>query len=324
MSSFCPSCSTHHALLRLRVALLKRPVLISAALTLAFVAWLVHTGALARWQEPVERVPWVLWPALAGGLMVSYGLRAWRIQREFSDVAGMHGWLSLRIVLVHTALVNVLPMRAGELGFPWLMKRALNVNWLDASASLMWLRLQDACVLSTLAIWVWPGWPWPVRVVLTLLLWSVVYASVRWVRHHGSQDHEATLGKLAQVTRALNSRGRRMTQGWLISATNWALKLSLQAWLLAQLLGADWAAGWAGSLGAELSALLPLQGLAGMGSYEAGSAAAMRWHGVPWDAGLQVALTLHLSLLVCSVGYGALAWWLPRPMSCRHNQDSKR
>jgi hypothetical protein len=324
MTSFCPSYFTAPPTSRLRDVLFKRPVLISTALTLAFVAWFWQAGWWVRWQEPLQRVPLSLWGALALGLLVSYGLRAWRIQREFSDTVGMHWLLSLRIVLVHTALVNWMPMRSGELGFPWLMKRALNVPWLDASASLMWLRLQDACVLSTLSIWVWPGWPWPLRVVLTLLLWSGVHVGVRWVRHHGSQDHGATSGKVAQLTRALNTRGRRMAQGWLISTANWSLKLSLQAWLLAQMLNADLASGWAGSLGAELSALLPVQGLGGVGSYEAGSATAMRWHGVAWDAGLQVALTLHVSLLLCSMGYGLLAWWLPRPLAYRHNQDKIR
>jgi hypothetical protein len=321
MISFCPSSLPAHAPRRLRDALFKRPVLISAALTLAFVTWLWQTGWLARWQEPLQRVSLSLWLALALGLLISYGLRAWRIQREFSDTLGMHWLLSLRIVLIHTALVNLMPMRSGELGFPWLMKRALNVQWLDASASLMWLRLQDACVLSTLSIWVWPGWSWPLRMVLTFLLWSGVYGGVRWIRHHGGLDHGTTPGKVAQLTRALNTRGRRMTQGWLISTTNWALKLSLQAWLLAQMLNANMASGWAGSLGAELSALLPVQGLGGIGTYEAGSATAMRWHGVPWDAGLQVALTLHVSLLLCSISYGLLAWWFPRPMTYRHNQN---
>ncbi len=261
------------------------------------------------------------WLTLALGLLISYGLRAWRIQREFSDTVGMHWLLSLRIVLVHTAMVNLMPMRSGELGFPWLMKRALNVSWLDSSASLMWLRLQDACVLSTLAIWVWPGWSWPLRAVLTLCLGAGVYAGVRWIKQHGHSHPAQASGKWAQLTRALSNRGRRMAQGWLISVGNWVLKLSLQTWLLAQMLQSDLAAGWAGSLGAELSALLPVQGLGGIGGFEAGSAAAMRWHGVPWPTGLQVALTMHVSLLLCSISYGLLAWWLPRPLY-GHNQSS--
>ena len=303
----------------MRIGLPQRPALISAVLTVVFVIWSWHSGMLADWRGPWERVHWSTWAWVATGMLASYGLRAWRIRREFADVAGMNWRLSLRIVLAHMALVNVLPMRSGELGFPWLMRRALNVAWLDASASLLWLRLQDACVLATLAAWIWPDLTDTVRIGWTVLLWSGVALAIWVVRHHGLRDHGEQPTRLALLTQALSRRGQRMAQGWLITVMNWTLKLSLQAWLLSQLLDRDWSAGWAGSLGAELSALLPVQGLAGVGSYEAGSAAAMRWHGVPWNDGLQAALNMHLCLLACSVSFGLIAWWLPRPLVTRHN-----
>ncbi len=300
----------------------KRPILLSAALTLAFLGWLWHIGLSDVWLAQLQRVPAPLWGAMVIGMLASYGLRAWRIRREFADVPGMRWVLALRIVLAHTALVNVLPMRTGELGFPWLMRRALNVTWLDASASLMWLRLQDACVLATLAFWVWPDLPPALRVTLTLALWVGLAIGVRGVRAHASAtpiEAKQAPGPLRQLTLALSRRGQGLWQGWLITASNWALKLSLQAWLLAQLLGLTWSMGWAGSLGAELSALLPVQGLGGFGSYEAGAAAAMRWHGVDWTAGLQAALSMHLVVLAGSLGFGLLAWWLPKPLVSRHN-----
>jgi hypothetical protein len=252
-------------------------------------------------------------------MLLSYSLRAWRIRREFAEVAGLSGWLSLRIVLTHTALVNLLPMRSGELGFPWLMRRALQVSWLDASASLLWLRLQDACVLTTLALWVWPHWPIEQRLALTLALWIAVLCGIHLVRRHGTQPLGERSSGLALLTQALSQRGQRLWQGWLITTANWALKLTVQAWLLAELLQVTLTTAWAGSVGAELSALLPLQGLGGVGSYEAGSAAALRWHGVAWADGLQAALSMHLCLLACSLGFGFLAWWLPRPLVSRHN-----
>ena len=300
----------------------KRPILLSAALTLAFLGWLWHIGLPDVWLAQLQRVPGPLWGAMVTGMLASYGLRAWRIRREFADVPGMRWVLALRIVLAHTALVNVLPMRSGELGFPWLMRRALNVTWLDASASLMWLRLQDACVLATLALWVWPDLMTALRVALTLALWAGLAIGVRWVRAHATTtpiDAPHAPGPLRQLTLALSHRGQRLWQGWLITASNWALKLSLQAWLLAQLLGLSWSMGWAGALGAELSALFPVQGLGGFGSYEAGAAAAMRWHGVDWTAGLQAALSMHLVVLAGSLGFGLLAWWLPKPLVSRHN-----
>ena len=296
-----------------------RPVLISAAVTLLFALGAWVGGLWSVWQVPLNRVPSFTWIGVVGGMLLSYSLRAWRIRREFAEVAGLSGWLSLRIVLTHTALVNLLPMRSGELGFPWLMRRALQVSWLDASASLLWLRLQDACVLTTLALWVWPQWPIEQRLALTLALWIAVLCGIHLVRRHGTQSLGERTSGLALLTQALSQRGQRLWQGWLITTANWALKLTVQAWLLAELLQVTLTTAWAGSVGAELSALLPLQGLGGVGSYEAGSAAALRWHGVAWADGLQAALSMHLCLLACSLGFGCLAWWLPRPLVSRHN-----
>ncbi len=299
----------------------KRPLILSAALTLGFLAWLWHVGLPDVWWTQLQGVPTPWWIAMVVGMLLSYGLRAWRIQREFADVPGMRWLLALRIVLAHTALVNVLPMRSGELGFPWLMRRALQVSWLDASASLMWLRLQDACVLALLALWAWPDLSGHWRLALTLALLIGLVLGLRWLRAHGAATPtEGTpMGPLRSLTQALSKRGQDLWQGWLITASNWALKLSLQAGLLAQLLAQSWATGWAGALGAELSALLPVQGLGGVGSYEAGAAAALRWQGVDWALGLQAALSMHLVVLACSLGFGLLAWWLPKPLVSRHN-----
>ena len=299
----------------------KPSLLISSALTLVFITWLWQGGMLDQWHTHLSQIPLLTWLALALGMLASYSLRAWRIRREFSDVGGMTWPLSLRIVLAHTALVNLLPMRTGELGFPWLMRKALKVGWLDASASLMWLRIQDACVLATLAAWVWPDLSWGMRLSVTALLWLGVVTVVIAVRRHGGQITGESVGRLALLTQTLTRRGQRQIQGWLITTANWILKLTLQAWLLSQLLNLGMGAGWAGSLGAELSALLPIQGLGGIGGYEAGSAAAMRVHGVDWALGLQAALTMHLSVLACSLSFGLLAWWLPSPLVTRHNPD---
>ena len=120
----------------------KRALLISAALTLAFLLWLWHSIPMPQWQQAWQRVAPAWWAIMVLGMLLSYSLRAWRIRGEFADIPQMNLSLALRIVLAHTALVNVLPMRSGELGFPWLMRRILNVPWLDASASLLWLRMQ--------------------------------------------------------------------------------------------------------------------------------------------------------------------------------------
>ena len=69
--------------------------------------------------------------------------------------------------------------------------------------------------------------------------------------------------------------------------------------------------GAAGALGAELAAILPIQGVAGFGTYEAGAAAALLPAGIAFSDGLQAALVLHLFVIACALSAGALAWLLP-------------
>ena len=59
--------------------------------------------------------------------------------------------------------------------------------------------------------------------------------------------------------------------------------------------------------GPELAAVTPLQGVAGIGSYEAASAAAMLPWGVEWSVGLRTALVVHLVVLTCALSCAAIA-----------------
>ena len=79
---------------------------------------------------------------LTGLTLISYLLRAYRIYYYFS--APPSSFLTyLRIHLLHNSLNNFLPMRLGEASFPLLMKRYLNVSYIDSSSKLILLRLLD-------------------------------------------------------------------------------------------------------------------------------------------------------------------------------------
>jgi hypothetical protein len=106
---------------------------------------------------------------------------------------------------------------------------------------------------------------------------------------------------------ALAESARHARIGWLWTLANWSIKLAVQAWLLAQILSAPLAAAGAGALGAELAAILPIQGVAGFGSYEAGAAAAMLAQGINFTDGLQAALMLHLCILASALASALLA-----------------
>jgi len=101
---------------------------------------------------------------------------------------------------------------------------------------------------------------------------------------------------------------------WTIA--NWSVKLVAEAWLLTLALGPDADTGGAalGAIGAELAAILPVQGVAGFGTFEAGAAALMATQSVPMTSGLEAALVLHAVVLALALIAGGLgAMLLPGP-----------
>ena len=280
--------------------------------SLALLAWLVSD---ARWRELGEAFARLSGPALAigvTGFFISYLLRAARVHDEFRSHAGSRFGACLRIVLLHNAMVNVVPFRGGEAAFPVLLRQTFGTPLNRALASLLWFRLQDALVVAVLATLVWPGLPTALRVVAVVVLIGVAWYLPRWARApHGWADGRAATARLARLRDAFAESTRHAHFGWVWTIANWSVKLATQAWLLAILLPARPAVGAAGALGAELASILPVQGVAGFGTYEAGAAAALLPHGISFESGVQAAVVLHLFVIACAVGAGGLAWLIP-------------
>ena len=283
--------------------------ILAVAFSLALLAWLAHD---ARWQG-LEAGLARLSPQVVGlaflGFLASYALRALRIHDEFRHEVGCRYPTCLRIVLVHNALVNVMPFRSGEAAFPLLMRQTFGTPLTRGIASLFWLRLQDAFVVLALAVLVWPALPLALRGLGLAGVLGLAWYLPRWARQpHDWLDGEGWLSRLGKVRDAFAHSARHARLGWLWTLANWSVKLLAQAGLLAALLPSDLAAGAAGALGAELAAILPVQGVAGFGTYEAGAAAALLPTGVPLSEGLQAALVLHLFVITSALSAGAVAW----------------
>lgn len=285
---------------------------VALLLSLALLGWLISDG---RWQslgDALARLtPGVILIA-AAGFALSYLLRALRVYDEFRhDARGRFG-ACIRIVLMHNAMVNVVPFRGGEAAFPLLLRRTFGTPLPRAIASLFWFRLQDALVVGTVAVLVWPGLPFVLRMAGLVALIGFAWALPRWARSpHNWADRGALAGKLAKLRDAFGESTRHARYGWVWTVANWSVKLAAQAWLLAALLATGLAQGAAGALGAELAAILPIQGVAGFGTYEAGAAAALLPVGIAFDEGLRAALALHIFVIACALGAGALAWLFP-------------
>lgn len=309
--------------------------------------WLVGLGLLGLLLRhvPLDTVREALaapsagvWAGTLAGLVLSYLMRAARLQvvlglndppdpaqadrRPALPARRALGLRldALRVILMHNAAVNLLPMRAGELSFPWLASTQLRMPLAHAVASLLWMRLQDLAVLLALGLLLWPGLPPAWRGAGLLLLVVGWQAGVRLLNtmHASGRDAGEGGSRLKALLRRLNAAlvdpHHHQPAAWLFTWANWAIKLTAGALLLSSITGSGLGAGWAGALGGELAAVVPLQGPAGFGTYEAGV-----WAGfalsLPGGAGLghavAAALALHLCFLLCAVAAGALAWATP-------------
>jgi len=307
---------------------------------LALLGWLLHKTPLHEAQAALARPGPMTWALTLLGLLGSYGLRSARLQVVLDLDAYHHAarrWLglrtdALRVILMHNAAVNLLPMRAGELSFPWLAARELGYPVPRAVVCLMWMRLQDLSVLALLGLLLWPGLPvaWRgVGLAALVLGWVVLTQGLkRWFDGH-PQDIDETArglrGHLSRLRHALMEPAHHRPAAWLLTLANWTLKLAAGAGLLAAITDAGFFHAWAGALGGELAAIVPLQGPAGFGTYEAGVWVGMT-NGIPANGGgssaalahaISAALALHLCFLLCAVLAGIVALWLSRTASSR-------
>ncbi len=298
------------------------------AVGLGLMAWLLHKVPLDAVLTAMRRPDPSVWAVTLLGLLFSYLLRAGRLQvvmgLGMDAPAGGSAWLglrldALRVILMHNAAVNLLPMRAGELSFPFLASRILKMPVSRAVASLLWMRLQDMAVLVSLGLLCWPSLAtaWRAAGLLAVVIgWHAGVRLLGWLqRQQGGQGEQGEkIGMIAKLHQALLDPHHHHWSTWAFTWANWGIKMLAGAWLMAAIGGFSLGAAWAGALGGELAAIVPIQGPAGFGTYEAGvwgglalathQAAAM----LPWA--VPAALALHLCFLLCAVLAGALAWGL--------------
>lgn len=293
-------------------------VLLTLAALLALGAWL-HGEPRAR--EAMSRaagLPAGVWAAALAGLLLSHALRARRLQREWRLQRRLSFATCLRVILTHAATVGLLPMRAGEVGLPWMLRRLGHLAWSDGALSLAWMRLQDVVVVGalgaasfTLALgqqgalpaWLAAGAVAGCGAAGVGLAWGLErYARASLRGRPGGP--ECTPGWRGALLRGA-SRASRESWGWSLAA--WLVKLATLAALLQALADTSALGAWAGVLGGDGASALPLQPAAGFGTYEAGVALALHWNeGADWHDALGAALVVHLFFVLVAVGGAAL------------------
>lgn len=294
----------------------------AASLVLAglLLAWMLGDGRL---QEAFVRLFTVSAGVAATVLATqafSYYCRARRIAGEFAGGAALPFAQFLRISLLHNFSVNIIPFRGGELMLPYLLRRA-GIPGARAVATLIWLRVQDALALGAMTLLLWPG-------IALWLRWTAAAAGIFGVllfRHAARRLRApAAAPGLQKWFDALTDALDAPLASWGWSLANWSSKLFGQAVLLTALAGVDLATASLGALGGELSALLPVQGVGGFGTYEAGVAFGLTGGLGNWTANLVPAFALHLFTLLFAAAGGILGWFvLPDALPAAPGQPEK-
>lgn len=294
--------------------------LTGAALLLALAFAVDHW---VGWSELLR--PWSrLAPAhLAAGIILiffSYSLRAIRVYDYFiRDTRGQFG-VVLRLSLQHNLLNNLLPMRSGELAFPVLMSRCFGVPMVRSVPGLLWFRFLDLHTLIAFALLVLSK---PVLGSGLALLVGLAWMSAPWLGFRLTSllqqkvqqrldGHGGKLGQLLhQLLQSLPQEPRLFWRSWLWTLLNWGIKLAVFAWILTLFVDMPLGSAWIGATLGDFTSVLPIHGIAGAGTYEAGVVAGLAPFGIkPADA-LQAAVNLHLFVLGCTLLSGVLSLLLP-------------
>ena len=281
-------------------------------LALVAMAWLLRQVNWVAAQQAWGQVPWFVWLLSAWGLVLSHVLRAGRVRTEWRHTLRM-GWREAWGLMVrHSAWVVLVPMRAGEAIYVWVLHRQGGVSLRDAGLSLLRLRVQDMAVLGGLSLALFAPFSAWMRVGLAMALMALAvwilpvawkWLVFRWQSKNQGQTFHAP---------------PPAWESWVYAVSNWCVKgLAIAAplwWMLPMPLNAA----LMGAAGGELAATLPLQPPAGFGPYEAGVIFGVQWGAtLAWTDVAAAALAVHLLALAVTVGSATVArilGWSQRPL----------
>ncbi len=225
--------------------------------------------------------------------------------------------LCFKVMLQHNLLNNLLPMRTGEISFPVLMMRHFSIPMVRSVPALFWFRLLDLHTLIACAILAAIDLVWGAPLGVTLLLiWMLVplllfWGQGRWQRTLQKKNSTGRLHELLQKTLgSLPQHASDFWRAWVWTVITWIVKLGVFAWILMLFVNITPTAALMGAIAGDLTSVLPVHGVAGVGTYEAGVVAGLLPYGVTPQNALSAAVNLHLFLLASTLIGGGISLFL--------------
>ncbi|AWB66844.1 hypothetical protein C2869_10550 [Saccharobesus litoralis] len=277
--------------------------------TLAVIEWQVGWQNLwLNWQTVDVRL--LIWLSLLS--LFSYLMRAVRIQVGFS-LPFNHSPVLFHISTAHNFANILLPMRAGELAFPILMKRHLRINLFNSSTMLLLFRLLDllallsigaVILLASLQQWLWLSLCIACLVLLLLAANRIKQTIVSLL----TECKPTILHKLANSLSDLPTQGKPFYKVVLTTYVIWLAKIVAFLGLVLHVSDLSPLTATLSIVLADLSSVLPIHGLAGTGTYEGAFVLGSAWLEAKTSELLAAAVMLHMYLLVIAMLAAGFGW----------------
>ena len=213
---------------------------------------------------------------------------------------------------VHNTANNLAPMRLGELALPMLARWLGNVEFSVGLTSLLWIRLLD--LISLIGISVCIVFLPTVGTIMLALLAALIFLTPLLIAIIIPKTQHIRLPQILEQARAQllyeAQNGKRLHRMWRLTILAWLSKIMGMGVLLATLSGISMTDVITTILGAELSSILPIHGLAGAGSYEAGGIIGSALMGLSPVLALEMTIQLHIYVLSLTAVFGILGVFL--------------
>lgn len=269
--------------------------ILGVGLLLALVIWVERTVGWAEVVGAWRHIPPVDLLAVVVLTLFGYLARAARLAVHFGGALRSAPARCYRVMALHNLANNFLPLRSGELSFPLLLRQEFLVPTARSVGALLWLRAMDLSAIVVAAGFslgidrLGPAAGGAIGLA-GLVLPPLGYAALKTRPVEGD-------GLLARLASGLPLSPASLYAGQALTLVHWGAKLSAWAWLISRLGHIEPVLAWAGAVAGELTSVLPIHGVAGAGTYEAGVVLVLNPLGVPTADALTAATDLHLFLL---------------------------
>lgn len=288
-------------------------LLISCAI---FIATVTAVEYFVGWQhiwQNLQHIPTQVFFTVVPLSLATYLIRAYRIQVCF-DLHRSQFVKLFHISANHNFFNILLPMRLGEASFPILLKRHFQINYVTSMTYLMLFRMLDLLVLLSLAGLTICQLTFPLLtpimatfIVLIFILLPRLLRQLLSVKPKKMPKWlDGSYQKIHQALTMITSAKQHFYRIMLLTAATWLVKLSAFLVFCLALTSIPATQVLISIIAADLSAVLPIHGIAGSGTFEAAFVVGSHFSQANMNELLSVAVSLHLFLFFMAMSFALL------------------